>query len=59
MPADDPTAEMALAALRRVRAHALLDRIHRKAEERGVAGMTMEEIDAEIAAARRERRETE
>ena len=51
---DEDTFEERLKALRRARAHALLDRIRAKAKERGVDKLTMEEIDAEIAAARRE-----
>jgi prevent-host-death family protein len=53
---DEDNFEEKLAALRRTRAHALLDRIHAKAKARGVDGLTMGEIDAEIAASRRERR---
>ena len=48
--------EEKLAALRRTRAYAALDRIHARAKEMGANKLTMEEIDAEIAKARRERR---
>jgi len=48
--------EERLKALRRSRAHALLDRIGAKAKARGVDKLTMEQIDATIAKARRERR---
>jgi len=53
---DEDTFEEKLAALRRARAHALLDRVHAKAKARGLDRLTMKEIDAEIAEARRERR---
>ena len=52
---DEETFEERLKALRRARARALLDRIQARAKERGVDKLTMKEIDAEIAAARRER----
>ncbi len=54
---DEENFEEKLAALRRTRARALVDRIRTKARARGVDTMTMEEIDAEIAAARREARQ--
>lgn len=53
---DEDTFEEKLAALRRSRACAVLDRAHARARETGVNKLTMEEIDAEIAKARRERR---
>jgi len=53
---DEDSFEDRLAALRRARAHALLDGIQAKSVARGTDKMTMEEIDAEIAAARREAR---
>ena len=53
---DEDSFEDRLAALRRARARALLDRIRAKAKARGVDKLTMEEIDAEIAQARREAR---
>jgi prevent-host-death family protein len=53
---DEENFEEKLAALRRARARALVKRIRDKAKARGVDGMTMAEIDEEIAAARRERR---
>ena len=53
---DEDTFEEKLAALRRTRADALLNRIRTRAKETGVHRLTMEEIDAEIAKARRERR---
>jgi len=53
--ADEDTFEEKLAVLRRARARALLDRIRARAKERGLDKLTMEEIDAEIAQARRER----
>lgn len=56
---DEGTFEDRLKALRQARARALLDRIRAKAKARGVDRLTMEEIDAEIAAARREAREAQ
>ena len=53
---DEDTFEDKLAALRRTRAYAVLDRIHARAEETGASKLTLAEIDAEIAKARRERR---
>jgi len=52
---DEDSFEQKLAALRRTRAYAVLDRIRTRAKATGVDGLTMEEIDAEIAKARRER----
>ncbi|HRR82695.1 MAG TPA: prevent-host-death protein [Planctomycetota bacterium] len=45
-----------LMALRRARARIALDRIRARAKDLGLDKLTMEEIDAEIAASRRERR---
>jgi antitoxin (DNA-binding transcriptional repressor) of toxin-antitoxin stability system len=53
---DENTFEEKLAALRRTRAFAVLDRIQAHAKDTGADKLTMEEIDAEIAKARRERR---
>ena len=53
---DEDTFEEKVAALRRTRALAVLDRIGARAKETGVDELTMGEIDAEIAKARRERR---
>ena len=47
--------EATLIALRRVRAQAAISRMRRSAAAQGLDRMTPEEIDAEIAAARRER----
>lgn len=55
---DEDTFEEKLAALRRTRARALVDRVQAKAKARGVDKLTMHEIDAEIAQSRRERRKT-
>ena len=52
---DEDSFEEKLAALRRTRAYAVLDRIRTKAKATGVDKLTIEEIDAEIAKARRER----
>jgi prevent-host-death family protein len=49
--------EAKLRALRWARFDQLLAEQHRRAAQTGLDKMTMEEIDAEIAAARRERRE--
>lgn len=49
--------EEKLRALRALRFEAALRNMQRIAREKGLDGMTMEEIDAEIAAARTERRE--
>ena len=56
---DEDSFEEKLAALRRTRAYAVLDRIRTKAKATGVDKLTMEEIDAEIAKARRERQHRE
>jgi antitoxin (DNA-binding transcriptional repressor) of toxin-antitoxin stability system len=53
---DEDTFEEKLAALRRTRAYSVLDRIQARAKETGANKLTMGEIDAEIAKARRERR---
>ena len=53
--ADEDTFEEKLAVLRRARARAVLDRIRARAKERGLDKLTMEEIDAEIPQAPRER----
>jgi antitoxin (DNA-binding transcriptional repressor) of toxin-antitoxin stability system len=50
---DEDSFEEKLAALRRTRAYAVLDRIGERARAAGVDKTTMEEIDAEIDAARR------
>lgn len=55
---DEDTFEEKLAALRRTRAYSVLDRIHARAKETGANKLTTEEIAAEIAKARRERRAT-
>lgn len=49
--------EGTLRAIRAARFGAAVEAIQRHAREQGLDKMTMEEIDAEIAAARRERRE--
>jgi len=53
---DEDSFEEKLTALRRTRARALLDRIRARAKETGADRLTMAEINAEIARARRERR---
>jgi prevent-host-death family protein len=53
---DEDTFEDKLAALRRTRAYAVLDRTHARAKETGADKLTMEEIESEIAKTRRERR---
>ena len=53
---DEESLEDVLKALRRSRAHALVDRIQSKAKERGVDKLTMEQIDEIIAESRREGR---
>ncbi|MGO8702491.1 MAG: type II toxin-antitoxin system Phd/YefM family antitoxin [Candidatus Brocadiia bacterium] len=53
---DEDTFEEKLAALRRTRAYSLLDRTRARARETGADKLSMEEIDAEIAKTRRERR---
>ena len=52
---DDSFEEM-LAGVRRTRAHMMLDRSQARAKALGLDKMTMEEIDAEIAKAREEKR---
>jgi len=52
---DEDTFEDRLKALRQARARAVLDLIQARAKERGLDKLTMAEIDAEIARARRER----
>jgi antitoxin (DNA-binding transcriptional repressor) of toxin-antitoxin stability system len=53
---DEESFEEKLAALRRTRARALLDRIRARAKATGADKLTMEQIDAVIARARRARR---
>ena len=53
---DEDTFEERLAAVRRSRAEALFARVGARAKETGVDRLTMAEIDAEIARARREKR---
>ena len=53
---DDDTFEEKIAALRRTRDRAVLDRIRSKARARGVDGLTMQQVDAIVAQTRRERR---
>ena len=53
---DDETFEEKIAALRRARALAVLDRVGAGARQAGAEKLTMKDIDAEIAKARRERR---
>lgn len=53
---DEESFEGRLEAMRRARFHAVMDRMQATAKARGVDKMTMDEIDAEIAEARRERR---
>ena len=53
---DEDSFEDRLKSLRRARSHATLDRIRARARENGRDGMTMAQIDAVIAKARRERR---
>lgn len=53
---DEHNFEERLRALRRSRAHALVDRIRAKAKARGVDKLTVEQIDAIIAKTRRQRR---
>jgi len=53
---DPDTVEEEVAALRRARARLLLDRIRTHAKAAGTDRMTMQEINAEIARYRRERR---
>jgi len=53
---DEDTFEEKLAALRRARGYAVLDRIHAHARETGANKLTTEEVAAEIAKGRRDRR---
>ena len=53
---DEDSFEEKLAAVRRTRARALLDRIRARAEATGASKLTMKEIDAEIARARKEKK---
>ena len=53
---DEESFEKKLAALRRARAYAVLDRVRTRAKAAGVDKLTMEEIDAEVAKVRRERK---
>ncbi len=53
---DEDSFEQSIAALRRTRVNALLDRIGDHAKATGANRLTMEQINAEIAKARRERR---
>lgn len=55
---NEDTFEDKIAALRRTRALALLDRIGARAAQTGAARMSMADVDAEIARMRRERRST-
>ncbi len=52
----EDTLEETLTAIRRARALAAVSEIQRRSLERGTDGISAEEIDAEIAAVRRERR---
>jgi prevent-host-death family protein len=52
----DATLEQTLTALRRARAQVAVSQLRAAAQTRGADKMTMREIDAEIKAARRERR---
>lgn len=56
-PVNEDSVEETLDALRRTRAVAALVASQRRAAELGLDRLTMDEIDAEIAAVRRERRE--
>jgi len=49
--------ESTLRAVRGERFAATLRKMHKHSEQQGLSGMTMEEIDAEIALARKEKRE--
>ena len=59
VPTRPSEVESDLRALRAARFDAALKRMHRHAVETGLDKMTLEEINAEIAAARKERRERE
>jgi len=56
---DEDSLEPSITALRRDRAHRLLRQIRARAKETGASKLTMEQINAEIAKARRERRANE
>lgn len=53
----EETLEETLAAIRRARAVAAVSEMQLRSVERGTDGLTMDEINAEIATVRRERRE--
>jgi len=53
---DEESFEERIEALRRARFHAVIDRMQAAAKAKGMDKMTMEEIDAVIAQARREER---
>jgi len=55
LPTDEHSLEKMLLELRRLRGLEALDSVREHAKRRGLDKMTMKEIDAEIAAARRER----
>jgi len=55
---DDETLEETLTALRKARAVAAVQELQRRSQASGLDRLTSEEIEAEIAAARRERRAT-
>lgn len=55
---DEGTVEESLAAWRRVRATQAIADIQRRSAQRGTDRFSMDEIDAEIRNARRERRQT-
>ena len=57
LPTRPDQVEQIVRAYREARFQAALDEMHRIAREKGLDKMTMEEIDAEIALARKERRE--
>jgi len=59
VPTRPSEVESDLRALRRARFDAALKEMHRHAAETGLDKMTLEDINAEIAAARKERRERE
>lgn len=54
---DPQELESTLRAIRAERFASTVRRMHKQAQARGLDKMTMDEIDAEIAAARKERRE--
>lgn len=55
---EEDEVEETLEILRRVRALRAMSRMHAQAEERGLAGMSMDEVDAEIRRSRKARRRT-